>query len=219
MRSALLFDLDGTIVDSDPDHLRAFKRVFAAHGVALDRESYVNGVMGASNDVIGEKYLGHLSLLERSETLERKEKVYRDGLGELTATEGLAALLDFADSRRLKRALVTNAPRANVLKVLDALGLSDRFAHRIIGAELAQAKPHPLPYLTALERLGADANRSVAFEDSFSGLRSALAAGLATVAVTTSLKASALLAAGASLAVKDFTDPRIRPFIEARARA
>ena len=73
----------------------------------------------------------------------------------------------------MKRAVVTNAPRANAEKVLAALGLAQRLPILVIGAELARSKPDPLPYLTALERTGAGAAHSVAFEDSLSGVRAA----------------------------------------------
>ena len=218
MTAALLFDLDGTIVDSDPDHLRAFQTVFAGLGIALDRDNYVRGIMGASNDIIGERYLSHLSKAEREAAIARKEQLYRDDLGDLTPTAGFVTFLDFAEAERFKTALVTNAPRANVDQVLKALSLSSRLPVRIIGAELARAKPDPLPYVTALEKLGADPERSVAFEDSLSGLRSALGAGLAVVGIASGLPPETLLGAGASLAVADFNDVRVRPFVEARAQ-
>jgi beta-phosphoglucomutase len=86
----------------------------------------------------------------------------------------------------------------------------------VIGAELARAKPDPLPYLIGLERAEAVASRSLAFEDSLSGVRSAAAAGLAVVGMTTTLDSRILLDAGATLAASDFTDPRIFALIEAR---
>ena len=117
--------------------------------------------------------------LEQAATLDAKEAAYRDNLGELEPILGALALLDFADRRGLKRAVVTNAPRANAEKVLAALGLGQRLPILVIGGELARSKPDPLPYLTALERTGASADHSLAFEDSLSGVRAAAAAGLA----------------------------------------
>jgi beta-phosphoglucomutase len=70
--------------------------------------------------------------------------------------------------------------------------------------------------VTALRRLGADPARSLAFEDSLSGVRSARGAGLCVVGLTTTLDAAALVGAGAALAVADFTDPRIVALIERR---
>ena len=57
MKTALLFDLDGTLVDSDPEHLVAFQRVFAPHGIELDHAEYAAKIMGASNAMIASRYL------------------------------------------------------------------------------------------------------------------------------------------------------------------
>ena len=150
--------------------------------------------------------------------MDAKEAAYRDGLGRRSSpSPGAVALLDYADRRGLKRAVVTNAPRANAEKVLGALGRSEhRLPILVIGAELARSKPDPLPYLTALERTGALAANSLAFEDSLSGVRAAAAAGLAVVGMTTTLDSRTLIEAGATIAADDFTDPRIFALIEAR---
>ncbi|HXT08284.1 MAG TPA: HAD-IA family hydrolase [Roseiarcus sp.] len=217
MRQALLFDLDGTLVDSDPDHLAAFQAVFAPYGIALDRALYATHIMGASNAMIGERFLAHLPVEERKAVFEAKEAAYRDGLGALAATPGAAELLAYAGARGLPCAVVTNAPRANAEKVLAAIGLAELFPILVIGGELARAKPDPLPYLTGLERTGAAAARSMAFEDSLSGVQAAVAAGLAVVGITTGLPAERLLEAGAVIAAQDFRDPRIYALIAAKA--
>jgi HAD superfamily hydrolase (TIGR01509 family) len=185
MTAALLFDLDGTLVDTDAEHLVAFQRVFAPHGILLDRAEYVASIMGASNEMIGRKFLPHLPHDQREQTLAAKEQAYRDGLGDLRPIAGVAALLDWADAKGLARAVVTNAPRANAELVLAAIGLAERLPIRVIGSELPRSKPDPLPYLTALEQTGARAENSVAFEDSLSRVRAAAAAGLAVVGITT----------------------------------
>ena len=95
------------------------------------------------------------------------------------------------------------------------MGFAERLPIQIIGAELARAKPDPLPYLTGLEKTGAVAAHSVAFEDSLSGLRAALGAGLAVVGMTTTLDEATLMRAGATIAVADFTDARIFELIRA----
>ena len=216
MKTALLLDLDGTLVDSDPEHLAAFQRVFAPHGVTLDHAEYAARIMGAPNEIIASRYLAHLSLPEQAAILDAKEAAYRDALGAVEPILGALALLDFADRRGLKRAVVTNAPRANAEKVLGALPLAGRVPTLVIGGELPRSKPDPLPYLTALERTGAWAAHSVAFEDSLSGVRAAAAAGLAVVGMTTTLASGTLIEAGATFAARDFTDPRIFELIETR---
>jgi HAD superfamily hydrolase (TIGR01509 family) len=210
-RAALLFDLDGTLVDSDAEHLAAFRRAFARHGIELGASEYAAKIMGASN-----AFLSHLTPMQQAATIEAKEEDYRNSLDDLEPIAGATALLDFADRHGLERAVVTNAPRANAEKVLAALGIGERLPIVVIGSELPRSKPDPLPYLKGLERTGAEAARSVAFEDSLSGVRAAAAAGLAVVGLTTTLSADVLIAAGATIAAPDFTDPRIHALIGAR---
>jgi len=216
VKQALLFDLDGTLVDSDADHLIAFQKVFAPLGVSLDRAQYASHIMGASNALIGERFLAHLPPERRAEVLEAKEEAYRAGLGALTATPGAAELLEYAEAAALACAVVTNAPRANAEKVLEAIGLAARLRIVVIGGELARAKPDPLPYLTGLKLTGATAEASVAFEDSLSGVRAAVAAGITVVGLTTGLPEERLVAAGAAFGVKDFGNRRIYELIEER---
>jgi len=216
MKTALLFDLDGTLVDTDAEHLVAFQRVFAPHGIALDRALYTQKIMGYSNELIARDFLAHLAPAEQDALFEAKEAAYRDNIGALAPLPGLVELLAFADAHGLKRAVVTNAPRANAEMVLRALGFDELLPIRIIGAELARSKPDPLPYLTGLERTGAIADYSLAFEDSRSGVRSAAAAGLAVVGIATSLDERALIEAGATIAVDDYHDRRVMDLIEAK---
>jgi beta-phosphoglucomutase-like phosphatase (HAD superfamily) len=216
MGAALLFDLDGTLVDSDARHMAAFQRILAPFGVMVDQALYRRSIHGASNDLIGRTFLSHLAPAGQRRILDEKEAEYRAGLAGIEAIAGVAALLDYADQLGLKRGVVTNAPRANAEAVLAALGLETRLKTIVVGSELERSKPDPLPYLTALKLTGASAARSVAFEDSAPGVRSAAAAGLKVVGLTTTLPERALVDAGASLAVSDFTDSRIFTLIDSR---
>jgi HAD superfamily hydrolase (TIGR01509 family) len=218
-RAALLFDLDGTLVDSDAKHLAAFQRVFAPFGVEVDQKTYDASIHGASNERIGSEFLSHLTPERRRAALEEKEFLYRAGLADIEPIPGAVELLDFADRLGLERAVVTNAPRANADAVLAALGLIARLSIVVIGAELERSKPDPLPYQRGLELTGAVAYRSVAFEDSPTGVRSAAAAGLAVVGLKTSVAGASLIEAGATFAAADFTDPRIRELIKQRVAA
>ena len=219
VRGALLFDLDGTLVDSDAQHFAAFQRIFAPHGIALDLATYSKSIHGASNELIGKIFLSHLTPEQQNAALDEKEATYRAGLDAIEPIAGAVALIDFADRHGLGRAVVTNAPRANADAVLAAIGLDERLSIVIVGAELARAKPDPLPYLAALERTGALGSRSVAFEDSTPGIRAAVEAGIAVVGMMSSLGELALVRAGALFAARDFTDPRIYGLIEARVNA
>ena len=219
MRSSLLFDLDGTLVDTDQVHFAAFSEVFRHYDVAIDWETYRTRIMGAANQAITGAFLSHVPAGEHKAIMERKEAIYRDRLDVIEPIPGLLALLDLADAAGLPCAVVTNAPRLNADLVLRSLGIAGRFRALVIGTELPQTKPNPLPYLEGLHLLGADASRSIGFEDSRSGITAAHAAKLAVVGMTTSLEAPAVLALGATIAARDFTDPAVLDLVRSRALA
>ena len=190
--------------------------MFAKEGIELDAAAYQSRIMGFPGHAIAASFLPHRTRAEASAVMDRKEQLYRDRITTVTPPQGAIELLDFADARGIAYALVTNAPLANAECVLAAMGVRQRFAAVISGADLPHSKPHPLPYLTALEQLGARAAQSVAFEDAGSGVRAAIAAGIPLVGVTSTLKAEALLELGATIAIADFTDPRIVELIESQ---
>lgn len=216
MIACLLFDLDGTIVETDHLHFDAFRSVFTPHGVDIDWDEYVSRVMGKNNPVIAADFLPHVPVAEHAAIMDEKEANYRERIRSIEASSGLIELLDWADASRIPCGVVTNAPRANADVVLDVLGIRDRFKVLVIGPELREAKPHPLPYLTALDALGGDAARSVGFEDSPSGIRAAATAKLGVVGLTTSLDDAALRAAGAAITGPDFTDAAVIRFVRDR---
>lgn len=210
--AALLFDLDGTLIDSDPLHARVFRSMFAERGREIDGEFYLAEVHGRHNtDIFGkhmpdeDPYALHLA----------KEAAFREILGaRMAPTPGVAALIERAERNGWGLAVVTNAPRLNADAMLAALGLSGRFDAVVIGEECAAGKPDPAPYLHALDLLGADPRRSLAFEDSPSGIAAAAGAGLLTVGLRSSLTEAQLAAAGAALTISDFTDPALAPLLD-----
>ncbi len=215
----LLFDLDGTLVDTDPLHFAAFREFLGEHGRQIEVDDFHNIIMGNPNARIMSHYFPNEPVDTHRQFADEKEALFRSMVRELEPTLGLGALLDWAGTHGCPFAIVTNAPRRNAELMLSALGLAERFDHLIIAEELAHGKPHPLPYLTGLERLGGLAAHAIAFEDSVSGVKAAVAAGIHTVAIRTTLPDQALLEAGASLIVQDFRDPRLLAWLEQRLEA
>jgi HAD superfamily hydrolase (TIGR01509 family) len=219
MTLALLFDLDGTLVDSDHLHHAAFATLLAERGETLSIEDYRTHIMGKPNLEIMERYFpGEAG--EHAAIAARKEAMFRDSMnGSLAPVTGIEALLDWADSEGAGLAVVTNAPRENAEAMLAASGLAARFETLVIGEECARPKPDPLPYQTAMRLLGTVPSRSVAFEDSRSGLRAARGAGAYVFGLTTGLRAEELLRAGAQATIADFTDPALWAHLQSlRAR-
>jgi HAD superfamily hydrolase (TIGR01509 family) len=214
----LLFDIDGTLTDTDHLHLVAMRRIFAPHGLTLDLPTFRSRIIGRANYLIFEEFFPGMASAEQIALAEAKEALFRQIAGEepMRPLPGLVDLLDWADGLDLPMGVVTNAPRPNADAILGGLNLGHRFRTLVIGDELAHGKPHPLPYLNGLKALKGEAGRSVAFEDSVPGVTSAAAAGMAVVGILTSQSAETLKAAGAHLTVSSFDDSRVRELILTR---
>jgi beta-phosphoglucomutase len=217
MPLALLFDLDGTMVDTDRLHIAAWNAVLARDGRRIDAAFYRTSIMGFDAEAVTSALYPDHPASRRAAFSDAKETAFRSLVGDLTPTAGLPEVLAWADSLSLPMAVVTNAPRDNALLLLRGLGWADRFSVLVIGEELARGKPDPLPYLTAIQRLGADASYALAFEDSLSGVRAAVAAGVETVGLTTGLTEDALRGAGAATVARDFNSPVLQELLHRRA--
>ncbi len=213
---AVLFDLDGTLVDTDRLHIAAFNDVLARFGRQITWDTYRSTVMGFPNETIFATLFPDVPASQHGGMAEEKEELFRHKASALVPTNGLLCFLDLLEQRGVAMAIVTNAPRKNAEMMLKALGVASRFEHVIIGDELARGKPDPLPYLTAMQRLGAAPHSSVAFEDSRGGMRAAVSAGVLALGVTTSLDEDALMREGAAMGIPDFHDPRLLPLIAPR---
>jgi HAD superfamily hydrolase (TIGR01509 family) len=205
-RIALLFDLDGTLVDTDLMHHEAFAQLLAERGRPLSVEQYRAEIMGQPNAALLERFFPG----EDPAVLDRKEALFREMLGaRVDPIAGIHTLLDWAESAGAGCAVVTNAPRDNAVAMLAAASLAHRLPTLVIGEECERPKPDPQPYQVAMRALGVTPSASVAFEDSRSGLRAARAAGAHVFGLTTGLSPSELLAAGAHAAIADFSDPHL----------
>lgn len=205
---ALLFDIDGTLANTDPVHLKAFNQVLGPHGHNFDHARFSKELQGFSNASIGERFLPDEAPERRAAILGEKEEVFRTLVaGLIEPLPGLLALLDRADSAGIPMVAVTNAPRLNAELLLSGLGIAHRFKAIVIGDELLHGKPHPLPYQEGLRFVGASAAASIAFEDSRSGVQSAAAAGIPTIGMRTTLDHDDLVAAGAVASASAYDDP------------
>jgi HAD superfamily hydrolase (TIGR01509 family) len=209
MSFTLLFDLDGTLLDTDPLHFQAYLRLLQDHArPPIDFTLYKTRIMGFGHAEIFAMLFPETDPASHGALAERKEQMFRALLREITVEPrpGLVELLDWARDRGIPCGVVTNAPRENAMLMLGVCRLTGRFDVVVFGEELSRPKPHPMPYLVGLAKLGGRAERALAFEDSLSGVRSASGAQIYTVGVCSSLPAQALRDAGASLTLDDFRD-------------
>jgi HAD superfamily hydrolase (TIGR01509 family) len=214
---ALLFDIDGTLADTDTLHLEAFNLILGPRGHIFDRERFTRELLGVSTVAISRRFLANELPSRQAAIMEEKEEAFRELVsGRINPTPGLMTLLNLADQAGIPMVAVTNAPRLNAEMLLSGLGIMRRFKAIIIGDELAHGKPHPMPYLEGLRAADADPKLSVAFEDSRSGVKSASSAGIATVGIRTSLGHADMIEAGAIATAKTFEEPELMSLIAAK---
>ncbi|WP_172295715.1 HAD family phosphatase [Pseudoruegeria sp. HB172150] len=214
MAPALLFDLDGTMLDSDPIHEVVFRELWEGHGRVMEEGFYHAHVHGRLNADVFREFLPEVT--DPQSLSDEKEAEFRRRLPRpYPATPGVASLLERAEAEGWKKAVVTNAMRPNAEAMLEAIGLRRHFEVLVIGEECPRGKPDPYPYAEAMRQLGVMSEQCIAFEDSPSGVRSAAAAGAYTVGVRSALTDEALRAAGARMTIKDFNDPALEPLLDA----
>ncbi len=188
---AVIFDIDGTIVDNMHLHAEAFAVFAERHGLPrltsedrarLDgrRNSEIFPIL-FQRDVPREEWQAH----ERE-----KEGLYRElSKGRLTPMNGLQALIERLREGAVPMALATSAPEANVVHTLHELGLTGAFAVIVRGDEVPRGKPAPDVFIEAARRLNVAPGDCLVFEDAPMGIEAAHAAGMAVVALTTSFQA------------------------------
>lgn len=182
--AAVLFDMDGTLVDSEKLWDVALQELAREYGGDLSadaRRSIIGTAMAESMRILHDD----LGQPERDPEISaawinaRILELFRGGL---PWRPGAFELLHAVRAAGIPTALVTSSPRALVEIALDTLG-RDTFDVVVAGDEVVAAKPHPEPYLTAARLLGVPIERCVAIEDSPTGVASALASGAAVLAV------------------------------------
>ncbi len=201
---ALLLDMDGTLAATDPLQAEIFAQVLAPHGFSVDHSFYAERIAGQTNRRIFQNLFPGLSDDEADAMSDAKEAAFRAAHPALEPLPGLKGFIAAAVAHGLHLALVTNAPRANADHVLEALGLTTYFAEIVTVDVVPRGKPYPDPYQEALRRFGLAPHQAIAFEDSPTGLRAALAAGVPTVGLATTLTVDALRDLGARWAVPDY---------------
>lgn len=179
----ILFDLDGTLVDTEPAATRAITEVFKEWGIdiGLEDSRYITGkTWGMAVEYLNKKYKLPVPKDEASDLMVGR---YREVLDEeLKFVPGGADAVR-ALSEKYPLALVSGSFRSEILWALDKLGVRERF-QVILGAEdYPRSKPAPDGYLKALTMMKADSSAGLVFEDSEAGIASGLAAGLWVVAI------------------------------------
>jgi beta-phosphoglucomutase len=182
---AVLWDMDGTLVDSGEYHWEAWRETMAARGRALSRAEF-DATFGQRNDAILRRYIGPQVTAEEIERIgDAKEAHYR----ELVRRRGISALPGVRDwllrlhAAGWRQAIASSGPRLNAQTILDALALAGSFEAIIAAEDVVHGKPDPEVFRAAAARLGVEPGRCVVVEDAPTGIEAGRRAGMRTLGV------------------------------------
>lgn len=206
MIKGLIFDMDGTLIQNMPYHMKAFDVQAERHGYKLT-QPVSNRFYGRHNDEIFlnvvepwvvEKYgLQFLS--------EEKEAIYRELYADnVRLTDGLEALIADAKANGVKCYIGSAGPRVNLELIWQGAELDDKIDGYICGDDVVNFKPHPEIFLKCCERMGLQPEECIVFEDALSGIKAGFAAGCNVIALSTTAKPEDLAVEGLKYIVPNF---------------
>jgi beta-phosphoglucomutase family hydrolase len=210
---ALILDMDGVIIDSNPVHREVWAAYNRRFGIETD-EAMQQRMYGRRNDdIVRDFFGGHLTLAEVRAHGAAKERLYRETIGPVLNEALVPGLREFLERHcHQPLGVATNAEPENVEFLLDTARLRPYFRAVVDGHQVAHPKPHPDIYLQAAELLDTLPQDCVVFEDSFTGIEAARAAGMAVVGVGTTHDKLP----GVDLEIRDFTSPALEPWLANR---
>ncbi|MFI9555574.1 HAD family hydrolase [Nonomuraea endophytica] len=202
MYEAVLFDMDGVVVDTEQSVTEFWQRLARSEGYTLSGPELERHVFGHRADHTLRKLFPQIPR-GRYDEVYRSLREDQESL-RYQAVPGALRLLAELVAAGVPLALVTGAQDWKAAEVLAQLDLRDTFAVRICADDVSLGKPHPACYELAAERLGAAIRSCLVFEDAVSGVSAAVSAGAACVALAVPQRAGQVLGAGARTVVTDF---------------
>jgi HAD superfamily hydrolase (TIGR01509 family) len=191
---AVIFDCDGVLVDSEALGLRSLQQVLCEAGVERSLDSLTRFCGRSHGETLAELEAESGVPLRASTISEQMDECYVHLLEtqELPPCPGIPQLLSWLSLRQIPFTLASSGTRRKVLCTLRSAGLAQAFPHFLCGDDVARAKPAPGLYQAAAVLVGVNPAECLAIEDAPNGVRSARAAGMQVIGVTTSFGVSAL---------------------------
>jgi len=212
---AAIFDLDGTLIDNTPYHLKSWQALFKNHGKGeLTKDTYYNEISGVPvMETIKRIFGADRNDEELKQLLNEKEDFYRKEYGPFVKPlNGLENFLAELKNHGVKMALATSATVKDIDFVLDKIPIRADFDAIINSTMVSEPKPHPQIFLKAAEKLNTAPADCVVFEDSLAGIKAANSAGMKVIGITTSHTAAELQPC--SLVINDYSELSVNKMAE-----
>jgi beta-phosphoglucomutase len=212
---ALIFDMDGVLIDSNPVHREAWE-VFNRRFGLLTTEAMHESMYGKRNDEIVRNFFGELPAAEVVSRGAAKEELYREMVAGRTEDFLVPGVREFLERYRgARKGVATNGEPANLNFILDGTGLRQYFQVTVDGSQVTNPKPHPEIYLRAADLLGAAPDNCIVFEDSHAGVQAARGAGMKVIGICTTHG----YLPGTDLSIDNFLNRDLAEWLAAQTRA
>ncbi len=190
---AVIFDMDGVIVDSNPHHKIALEKFCRQHGHELSDQQLQEKVYGRTNKDWLTNLFGNREEKQLQSYADEKEALFRELYKDvIVPLKGLRNFLDLLNHHQIPRAIATSAPRTNVDFTLSKTGLEKYFPVILDDTFVSRGKPDPEIYIKAAAALGLPNRQCIVLEDSISGVQAGRSAGSKVVGVSTTHTADVL---------------------------
>lgn len=186
---AVIFDMDGVIADTNPTHNIAWRKFLDQYAIVPTEEELQNHMYGKHNSyILSYFFKKNVEGAELTQLQFEKEALFRELYTSIAEPiSGLLPFLKDLKQNNVKTGIATSAPFENLDMMVERIPLLGQIMESMLSErDVTQHKPNPEVYLKSAERLGISPNRCVVFEDSVSGVKAGLAAGMKVVGVTTS---------------------------------
>jgi HAD superfamily hydrolase (TIGR01509 family) len=204
MVSAVIFDMDGVLVDSHCIHKQAWRRLMQSLGHPVTDQQLEFVLDGRKRDDILQFFLGELSEFDLREYGLKKDKLFAECASELQLVDGVREFIAALANAGVLLAVGSSASRPRAERILEQFGLTRCFSAIVTGNDVTTGKPDPAVFTMACQRLRGDPATSLVVEDAVSGVKGARAAGMKCMGIADGERAQLLYEAGAHYVVPNF---------------
>jgi beta-phosphoglucomutase len=212
---AVIFDMDGVLIDSYQAHFESWLRLYGDLGMAYSEPDFASDFGRTSRDILRRRFGEDFSLDEIRKLDERKEALFREVLQNGFPTmDGAVELIDALAADGFLMAVGSSGPPENIALCLDKLGRCEKFTAVVTGADVSRGKPDPQVFELAASRLGVPANSCAVVEDAVHGVEAANRAGMLSIGMTGTVNREQLALAELIVdSLRELSPTRIRELI------